>query len=257
MKRLDLTVPRLGLAACVALGAIAAFGIWGVVGGTTAHAQDGHEHDPSDLAHYKEFTLPAGEIDWPPRPIGAGTLHDAMKVATGAIGNPDEPNSISLDETEEAAVLDSAPGARFDFALLAALGDEFTLISHAEAREGKYDSIGERWTWFSRSTNQTIIAELGSERRVGIEVLPATLMQPILSRPERDWAAEIGMEWLLNNGFPEAAGLHGTAIRALDDGKFYDVRMAYVTYATDDFADPTHSVLVDLTNLAAVSGRSL
>jgi len=246
----------------VLLGAVAAFGAWSVVGSTTAdaqdaHAPDGHKHDDSDAMHLKDFTRPGDKGDWPPRPVRAGKLLVAHAIAKGIIGSPDDVNEIDLAAIDAAAIVDVTPGALIDFALRLALGSEFSLISHAEPQQGKYDSIGERWTWFSRSANHTIIAELGNDGRLSVEILKAEEMQPILSRPERDWAAEIGKEWLLTNGFPEVEGLQGTAIRALDDGKFYDVRMAYVTFATDNFADPTHSVLVDLTNLVAVSGRSL
>lgn len=239
------------------VGAMVAFGIWSIGLGNSADAQNGHEHDHSDLVHHDNFTPPGNREDWPPRPVGAGPLKQANPIAAAAIGGPNDPNPRALDAIGATAIVDVAPEAVGNPELLAALGDDFTLISHAEGQVGKYDSIGERWTWFSRSLNQTVIAELKDDGSFAIDILAIDEMQPILSRPERNWAAEIGMDWLLNNGFPEAAGLEGTAIRALDEGKFHDVRMAYVTFATDNFADPTHSVLVDLTNLVAVSGRSL
>jgi len=228
-----------------------------MVGGNTADAQHGHDHDHSDLVHLEDFTPPGKKDNWPPRPVNAGPLREANPIAARAIGGPNEPNPVALRAIGAAAVVDVAPGAEDNPEILAALGEEFSIISHAKARQGKYDSVGERWTWFSRSNNQTVIAEDQGDGFLVVETLKPNEMQPIISRPERLWAAEIGMEWLLANGFPEAAGLEGTAIRALPEEGFYDVRMAYVTFATDNFADPTHSVLVDLTNLVAVSGRSL
>lgn len=240
-----------------------------MVNGNRADAQAGQEHDHSDLAHHDHYTPPGDERDWPPRPVGAGPLQEANPIAADAIGGPNPGNPIALNavggRASAAAGANDAsdaiaaviPAGVNNRELSDALGADFSLISHAEARQGKYDSIGQRWTWFSRSNNQTVVVIENQDGSLAVERLSASEMQPIISRQERVWAHEIGMAWLLDNGFEEAVGLNGTSIRALDDGDFYDVRMAYVTFATDNFADPTHSVLVDLTNLVAVSGRSL
>lgn len=243
------------------------FGVVLVSGLSGAGAQDSedghdHDHDHSDLVHHEHFTPPGGEDAWPPRPVGAPELQPADPMTSAERGSANtNRNAVGTNQRFPNAAGEATiapPSAVIeDPEVIAALGTDFSPVSVSEAQQGKYDSIGRTWTWFSRSNNQTVVVEEDVDGSPIVSAIDASDMQPIISNQERVLAHDIGMDWLLNNGFPEAEGLQGLSIRALDDGEFYDVRMAYVTFATDNFADPTHSVLVDLTNLTAVSGRSL
>lgn len=224
------------------LAALTTFALSGAFSGSAADAQAGI--DPSDLEHHDRFTGPGGEAEWPPRPVGA----------TSAL-QPADPGSLRAAPGTGADEV--APAAQSNAEVVAALGADFSLISVTEPQQGKYDYVGPTWVWFSRSNNQTVVAEEKQDGTLVVDILGITEVQPIISDPEEALAHTLGLEWLLANGFPEAAGLQGTAIRALDGGEFYEVRMAYVTFATDNFADPTHSTLVDLTNEVVVSGRSM
>lgn len=230
------------------LGALTTFALSGALGGSTADAQDGHDH--SDLEHADRYTGPGEEAEWPPRPLGAAPLEPADPTTSVA----SRPGETSLDD---GFFIDLTPAAPVSAEITAAIGSDYLLISHTTEQQGKYDYVGPIWTWFSRDNNQTVVAEQKQDGTVVVDVLAASEFQPIISNQEVDQAAALGMIWLLENGFPEAAGLQGTAIRALNHGEFYEVRMAYVTFATDNFADPTHSTLVDLTNGVVVSGREL
>jgi len=209
-------------------------------GGASANAQGAH--DFSDLKHHDRFTGPGDETAWPPRPVGANS--DTERVI-------DPPSGDSAGMLSTSTVFASAPE------LSAALGDDWIQISESPSRTTKNGFTGAEYTYFSRANNQTVMVIEDETGQFDVTTWDSKLMQPVVSRGERNEAAALGRDWLINNGFPEAADLEGFSIRALNDGEFYDVRMVYVTFATGSFADPTHSALVDMTNLTAVSGRAL
>lgn len=221
-------------------GLAAVLVLTGLIGSTSANAQGAHDH--SDLEHHDRFTGPGDKADWPPRPVGATS--ETQRVA-------DAPSGDSLDgPTSVFAIASNAD-------VVAELGTDWILVSESPARQTKNGYTGAEYTFFSRDNNHTIIVIEDQIGQLDVTTWTSEQMQPIVTAAEGAEAADLGRAWLVANGFPEAADLEGFSIRALDDGQFYDVRMVYVTFSTEAFANPTHSTLVDMTNLVAISGRVL
>lgn len=210
---------------------------------------DEHVHDPSDLDHHHGFSGPGDVAEWPPRPQGA---NENMVVFDPLPEDPlAAPMLRSGPAISEAAEEASALAEDFSPALSAALGDDWVLISSSDAIVGKDGTLPAEDSYFSRSNNQTVRVIDGV-----VQTFDAAELQPLIAPAERAEAAELGRQWLIEQGY-EVDGLEGFGIRPLDHGRLYSVRMVYVTYATSWFDDPVLSALVDLTNGEVVEGGLL
>lgn len=227
------------------LVSVGAFAVIGDIADAQGHV------DHSDVDHHHGFTARGSETEWPPRPVGSSSM-----TATG-VGEP------SPEVAAQAGGVASQPGGEVDpdaetvvDELGRALGRSWVFISSEDSHTGKYDSTPAIDTYFSRTHNQTVLVELwpGGRR---ITTYPASEFQPVVGEAERLDSIEIGRNWLLENGYPAAGALEGYVIRALDDGAFYPQRMIYATYSTSFFDDPTHFVLIDMTNLTVIEGGLL
>jgi len=180
---------------------------------------------------------------------------DAGNADDGA--DDGDPAARALDDEAQAEPAEATPEPVVSTDPLAiALGTDWVRISYEEGRGGKDSYTPAEETYFSRSNNQTVIVHLwpGS---TDITTYAPEELQPIVSEAERVTAAEIGRQWLSEQGMTDVEGLEGFAIRAFDGESFYPVRMVYVTYATSWFDDPAFSALIDMTNLTAVEGGRL
>lgn len=236
-------------AVAIAFGAaLLSFWLFAVV---TSDVDAQGQADHSDLEHSHGFTGPGDEADWPPRPTGAS---ESMFNADANL-EPDvqaAPALRALEHAAEAAEAAVNHAAAMSSPLEQALGEDWIHISSVEAKLGKGGSAPSEETYFSRSNNQTVMVLNGSQ----VLTFSPTELQPVVSPAERAEASTLGMAWLIEQDF-DADGLEGFAIRALDHGELYPVRMVYVTFATSHFDDPIFSVLVDLTNGVVIEGGAL
>ena len=221
---------------------LASIWLFGLVS-TDADAQGGPDH--SDLAHHHGFTGPGNVADWPPRPTGAGgSMQPAEQLPPQAQAAP----GIAAQALRAGVVIPPAVAAE--------LGDDWIHISTVEGKGGKDGYIPGEKTYFSRDKNQTVIVLDYPGSQQVLTFAPDEL-QPVITAGETAEAAELGRQWLLDQGHAGVAELEGFGIRALDDGELAPVRMVYITYATSWFDDPIYSALVDLTNGVVVEGGVL
>lgn len=220
-----------------------------VIGSAFATAQGHHDH--SDVDHHHGFT-PRSEQQWPPRPTGA--RGDMVTIGDATPGPPAFVSDVAAFPAQ--ARVQSSAAMPMDQALAEALGEDWIHISSSPAVQGKGDFVPAEETYFSRDLNQTVIAS-GDPWAQDVFTFSPEELQPVIAPAETAEAAELGRAWLLERGFTGVEFYEGAGIRAFNDGEFYPTRMVYITFASDGFADPEYSALVDLTNGVVVEGGAL
>lgn len=221
-----------------------------MLGGRLAGAAPGDNVDPdqgdrylaADLANQNRFTG-QGEV-WPPRPDGAGeprtvpTLeprYDRDRLVAGIV--TDDRVSPLL-------------GDRWDVLAVGTSGENEKRSARATARGQS------RITFFSRSTNQSVIVDVMGGRITTINTLAPTVEQLPLNPAEKADAVAIARKYWLEQGVTSVNNLQGFAIQAYEPGgSLYNTRMAYVSFHVDADSRPELLAWVDLTKEVVASAR--
>lgn len=238
------TSPRGALVALVAgllcaalVSSLWLFGVAGAQNESTVGDPDSARDHVTVLNDRGRFSGPG---EWPPAPHEARVPH----VRAARPADPERDRAI--------ARLESHP----DLGPL--LGERFSLIAsghpasdRAGAAKGELDRSQLETRWFSRSTNQTVIAvsDAGGARPASVRTIAASDSQLDLSDSEDELAIALAREFWEAEGDDRIDELKGFSIWALrEDGRVYDVRMAYVSFHPTREHDPELIAWVDLTN---------
>lgn len=217
------------------------FGVAGAQGGwTVGDAESARDH-VTVLHSQGRFTGPG---DWPPAP------HEARTPLLRASRPVDVARGQVVDRVERHNEVRDL------------LGDEYSLISSSHppsdgvgAAKGELDRSQLETMWFSRSTNQTVIvvSDAAGARPSKVSTVPAGDMQPDLTDEEDEMAIELARTFWAAEGDKRIDALEGFSIWALrEDGRVYDVRMAYVSFHRTREHEPELITWVDLTNMTVV-----
>jgi len=210
-----------GIGAVLCFG-LASFWLFGVAGAqndsTVGDASWARDH-VTVLNSKGRFSGPG---TWPPAPHEARSplVRSARPVST------DRPDAVTRLESQARAQ--------------ELLGDKYSLISsthpastEAGAAKGELDRSQLETVWFSRSTNQTVTvrSDAAGGRLLELSTVPANHMQPDLADDEDQLAIELARAFWVDSGESRAEDLEAFSIWALrEDGRVYDVRMAYVSF---------------------------
>jgi len=235
----------IGAILCFGLASFWLFGVAGAQGGSTVgEAGWGRDHI-TVLNSEGRFTGPG---DWPPAP------HEARTPLVRST------REVDLERRRVVARIEAQPHTR------RLLGDKYHLTSsshppleHAGAAKGAVDRSRLEVVWFSRSTNQTVIAvsDAAGHQLIELRTVPAADMQPDLTDDEDELAIQLARTFWQDAG-SDVDDLEGFSIWALrEDGRVYDVRMAYVSFHPTREHEPELLTWVDLTNETIVRSEVL
>jgi hypothetical protein len=202
----------------------------------------GSDHDHGDHSHDERFTS-IGE-GWPPQPKN---MDNVVWLPTGS----GTARALSrLEGAETLAV--RAPQVR------AALGDRYVHSgTTAESKKGA-PSSKLRVTYFSYTQNATVEVLIDNGRIERLQRIAPGTYQPPLTAEEVDEAVALARAALLAEGYTDATALVGYGILAFRPepaGRFYDHRVAYVSFHADEDSRPQYVALVDLSDRTVLDLR--
>ncbi len=242
-RRAGVTIGGFAIAVVTVVGAIALGGQWaGAQPGDDVDPEHGDHYHAADLANQNRFTG-QGEV-WPPRPDGAGA-----------------PRSLPIAEPrydDDPIIADIATDGR----VAELLGEQWTVLAIGPAAvngKGAGAAAGQgriQITFFSRSTNQSVIVDVTGRRVADVATVDPAVEQLPLNPEEKADAVDIARRYWLDAGETSVDNLEGFAIQAYQPGgSLYDVRMAYVSFHVDADSRPELLAWVDLTNEVVTEAR--
>ncbi len=200
----------------------------------------GDVYHAADLRRQSRWTG-EGEV-WPPRPNGAGAPTRLEQRDAPQYGN--DPLAQRIAANAEVAEL---------------LGDRWSVLEVADNAGDAKDNRAQgrsTITYFSRSTNRSVIVDVAGQRVHSVETMPATVNQLPVTPEEANEAIEIARQHWQEQGKSRVNDLEGFVIMALQPGgALFDVRMVYVSFHVDADAHPEFVTWVDLTNEVVSHGR--
>lgn len=184
---------------------------------------------------------------WPPQPRGIGHVVDRSE--------PDVAQSRRPIVQQRFDALERRGAGRSGFG--AALGQRFTRIGVADVHDKAGTTSARRFTYFSRSRNETVeVLDDGVDIQ-SVKATPAAEYQPEITDEEMAEAIQLSRAHFLKLGRTRVGSLKGYAILAYrPEGRgFYDSRVLYVSFHAGDDAPPELLAWVDLTHQTIVKSR--
>lgn len=240
---------RIGLAAVTVLSVVG-LAAWSFAVGASADPSSmqvdrefGDGYDAADLGRQSRWQSDS----WPPRPDGAGPATKLPTVNPPAYGRDPLAQQVAADSRV-------AP----------LLGDRWSVLEvahHVPGDKGTAPDIGRglgrsRVTYYSRSTNQSVIAEVAGRRVEDVSTVAPTENQLPVSPEEADDAVAIARAYWSEQGEGRVDDLEGFVIMAFKpDGSLFDSRMVYVSFHVNADELPEFITWVDLTEEAVSHGR--
>lgn len=232
------------VAGVLCAGAMASLWLFGVAGAqsgsTVGDAAEAIDH-VTVLTSQGRFTGPG---EWPPAP------HEARGPMIQAARPTDTDRGQVVARLESHSEVQAQLGVAYSL-----ISSTNPLSDRAGAAKGELNLAQLETTWFSRSTNQTVIALSDAEgaQVTDLRMVPAGDAQPDLTDDEDALAITLARTFWADEGDKRIDDLEGFSIWAFrEDGRVYDVRMAYVSFHRSREHDPELITWVDLTNETVV-----